>query len=296
MRPYDKKWKRVLATTLLVFAGNSLLAFLVAAFIIPHDIVMGGTTGIGIVLGKALHVDTSVFILILNVILLIAGLIFLGKKLFMTTIASSLLYPLLLAGMQRIPGIDSMTDDHLLAALFAGVLMGIALGLVMRVGASTGGTDIICLILQKKTHLPLALFINLTDVLIVGGQALFIDPEKTLLGILVIVLETLVLDRVMLLGQAQLQVTAVSVYYEQVREALLHDLEAGLTMVHIETGFLSQNQKGIICVIPPRKLYQATELILRIDPEAFITVTKINEVRGRGFTAERLKLDRNERN
>ncbi|MBR3643588.1 MAG: YitT family protein, partial [Parasporobacterium sp.] len=166
MKPYDKKWKQVLATSVFVFTGNALLAFLVAAFIIPHGIVMGGTTGIGIVLGNVFHMDTSLFILALNVILLFTGLIFLGKKLFMTTVASSLLYPLLLAAIQRIPGIGTMTDDHLLAALFGGVLMGIALGLVLRVGASTGGTDIVCLLLQKKTHLPLSLLVNLTDALI----------------------------------------------------------------------------------------------------------------------------------
>ena len=94
-----------------ILAGNALLAFLVAAFVIPHDIIMGGTTGIGIVLGRVLPVETAVIVLILNVILLLAGLFVLGKKFFLTTVASSLLYPVFLALMQRIPGIGGMTDN-----------------------------------------------------------------------------------------------------------------------------------------------------------------------------------------
>ena len=282
-----KKWQRVVFTAACIVLGNAILAFLVAAFIIPHDIIMGGTTGIGIVLNKITGHDTALFIFILNILLLLVGLLFLGRKLFMTTVASSLLYPMFLAFFQKIPGIMHLTDDHLLAALFAGVLMGISLGLVMRVGSSTGGMDIICLLLNKHTHISVSIYIYLTDFLIIGGQALTVSPEKVLLGILVLVLESLVLDRVMILGQAQMQLSIVSEHYEKLRDALLFDLEAGVTLSIIETGLLGKNSKEILCVIPPRKLYQATEMLLTLDPDAFITVTKINEVRGKGFTSER---------
>ena len=105
MKPYDKPAKRAAITLLCVLSGNALLAFLVAAFIIPHDIIMGGTTGIGIVLNKAIpQMDVSLFVLILNAILLLIGLIALGKKFALTTVASSLLYPVFLGFFQRIPG------------------------------------------------------------------------------------------------------------------------------------------------------------------------------------------------
>ena len=124
-----------------------------------------------------------------------------------------------------------------------------------------------------------------------GGQALFLKPEKLLYGIVVLVLETMVLDQVMLFGTAQIQIFAVSPHYEQIRLRLLTELEAGVTMTMIETGCLEKQQKGVLCVIPNRKLFAATELIQEIDPEAFITVTKIKEVRGRGFTSERKTLE-----
>ena len=287
MKPYDKPAKRAAITLLCVLSGNALLAFLVAAFIIPHDIIMGGTTGIGIVLHKAIpQMDVSLFVLILNAILLLIGLFTLGKKFAVTTVASSFLYPILLGFFQRIPGIDSMTGNALIAAVFAGTLMGVALGLVMRVGSSTGGMDIVTLVLNKYTHMPVSIWVYITDFIVIGGQALFNPAEKTLLGIIVLVLETIVLDKAMILGKSQIQIFVISEAYEQIRNALMEQTEAGVTMTLIETGWLKKQQQGVLCVIPQRKLYAATELIQHIDPQAFITITQIREVRGQGFTIE----------
>ena len=290
-RAKTEKLKKSARAAFFILTGNALLAFLVAAFVIPQDIIMGGTTGIGIVLGKLLPVETAVIVLALNLILLFAGLFVLGKEFFLTTVASSVLYPVFLGLMQRIPGIDSLTDNELLAALFAGVLMGLSIGMVMRVGSSTGGTDILNLMLHKWFHLPVAFLVYLTDTIIVGGQAVFNTPEKLLYGIVVLVLESLVLDQVMVFGTDQIQIYVISSRYDEIRHCLLKDLEAGVTMSLIETGCLEKPQKGVLCVIPNRKLYAATEKIQAIDPEAFITITKIKEVRGRGFTKERLPLE-----
>ena len=287
MKPYDKPAKRAAITLLCVLSGNALLAFLVAAFIIPHDIIMGGTTGIGIVLHKAIpQLDVSLFVLILNGFLLLIGLFTLGKKFAVTTVASSFLYPVLLGFFQRIPGIDSMTDNALIAAVFAGTLMGVALGLVMRVGSSTGGMDIVTLVLNKYTHIAVSIWVYITDIIVIGGQALFCPAEKTLLGIIVLVLEAIVLDKAMILGKSQIQIFVISEAHEQIRQALMAETEAGVTMTMIETGWLKKQQQGVLCVIPQRKLYAATELIQHIDPQAFITITQIREVRGQGFTIE----------
>ena len=200
-----KTLREYIETTLFILLGNALLAFLVAAFIIPHDIIMGGTTGIAIVLNRIIHVDTALLVLIQNIGLLILGLIVLGKKFFLTTVASSVLYPVMLGIMQKIPNIDKLTDDTLLASLFAGVLMGISLGLVMRVGSSTGGMDVVNLVFHKWFHIPVAILVWATDLIIVGDKAIFLKPEQTLFGIVVYVLEAYAIDKVMVLGKAQAQ-------------------------------------------------------------------------------------------
>lgn len=291
MKDLKKKSISTFKMVLFVLLGNALLAFVVTAFIIPHNIIMGGTTGIAIVLNKAFGIDTALIVFILNVILLFLGLIVIGKKLFITSVASTLLYPAFLSLMQRIPGIDSLTGNTLLASLFAGVLMGISLGLVMRVGSSTGGMDIANLILSKITHRSVSIFVYITDIIVVGAQAIVSDSESIMMGIVVLVLETLMLEQVMIFGQAQIQLFIISEHYEEIREKFLKELNAGVTMSYIQTGLLGEDGKGIICIIPSRKLYNANEIVRSIDPEAFITVTKIKEVKGRGFTSERQQLD-----
>ena len=291
MKKTKKELKDYFVTTVLIVFGNALLAFDVAAFIIPHDIVMGGTTGIAIMLNKLFGLDTALVVFVLNTLLLFIGLAVIGKKLFFTSIASTLLYPAFLAVMQRIPGIDKFTDNILLAALFAGVLMGLAIGLVMRVGSSTGGMDIANLVAAKITHKPVAIYVYLFDFIIIGAQAVIVTPEQIMLGIVVIALESIMLDKAMLYGQSQLQVYVVSAKYNEIRLRLLKELQAGVTMSYIQTGALGEKEMAVVCVIPPRKLYAANEIVREVDPEAFLTITKIKEVRGRGFTSERKFTD-----
>ena len=104
----------------------------------------------------------------------------------------------------------------------------------------------------------------------------------------VLILQSIVLDKVMILGQAQIQLLVITQRYEALRQALLTKLQAGVTLFQIETGALQEQQKSVMCVIPHRKLFAAKELIQAIDPAAFITITQVKEVRGRGFTLERL--------
>ena len=291
MRVTKKSASASLKTAFFIVLGNALLAFLVSAFIIPHGIIMGGTTGIALVINRLWHVDTALFVFVVNALLLVLGLLIIGKKLFFTSIASTLLYPTFLALFQRIPGIDRLTDNTLLAALFAGVLMGLSLGMVMRVGSSTGGMDIVNLILSKWTHKSVALFVYLSDFTVVGVQALISDSESILLGIVVLVLESLVLDYVIVFGQAQIQLYVVSEQYKSIKNRFLRELQAGVTLSHIQTGVLEKEQKAVMCIIPSRKLYRANEIVHTIDPNAFITITKIKEVHGKGFTAERQALE-----
>ena len=110
-----------------------------------------------------------------------------------------------------------------------------------------------------------------------------------LYGIVFLVLETLILNQVMLLGKAQIQIHIVSKQYEAIRSRLLEELDAGVTMVSVETGFAGEEQKSVLSVIPSRKLYAAKEMVLAIDPHAFMTITQVREVHGVGFSLDRSK-------
>ena len=141
MERMKKSWEKIIKTILGVLVGNLVLSFAVAAFIVPNGIIMGGATGIGLTISHYFQVNLSMIILAINAVLFVLGAVFLGKKFALTTIISSFIYPIFLSMAQSIPGIDKVTQDNaMLAALYGGVLLGIGIGLVVRVGASTGGT------------------------------------------------------------------------------------------------------------------------------------------------------------
>ena len=274
-----------------IIAGNMLLGFAVAAFILPSGVIMGGATGVGVVLARFIPLDTALIVLCVNLLALALGWAVLGWRFVLATVASSLLYPIFLGAAQRVPDIDGLTADPLLSALLGGGLVGIAVGLVMRVGSSTGGTDVVNLVLHQWTHIPVSVAVYLTDIVIMGAQAVFSDPEQILYGVVLLVVETIVLDKVMLLGQSQIQLFVVSSRYEEIRQKCLTKLQAGITMIQIETGRTRLPQRGVLCVIPPRKLYAAQSLIQSVDPHAFLTITQIKEVRGQGFSSERVYVE-----
>lgn len=283
----NKNWRKYLNMAAGVLVGNAFLAFTVAAFIVPHGIIMGGATGIGLTIGHYVPLNLSVIIFAVNAVLFVLGAVVMGKKFAVATIASTIIYPTLLSIMQAIPGIDSLTDNIMLATIYGGAILGIGIGLIVRVGSSTGGTDILALVFNKWFHIPLAGLLYVIDFLVLSCQIFFSDTEQIMYGILNLVLTTVILNKVMLLGQSQIQLFIISDKYEEIRERMLKELDAGVTMLHIETGYGQENQKGVLCVIPNRKLYSVKELVQGIDEKAFITITQINEVRGRGFTMER---------
>ena len=292
MRKLDwKRLKKASEAGFAIIAGNMLLGFAVAAFILPSGVIMGGATGVGVVLARFIPLDTAVIVLCVNLLALALGWAVLGWRFVLATVASSLLYPIFLGAAQRVPDIDGLTADPLLSALLGGGLVGIAVGLVMRVGSSTGGTDVVNLALHQWTHIPVSVAVYLTDIVIMGAQAVFSDPEQILYGVVLLVVETIVLDKVMLLGQSQIQLFVVSSRYEEIRQKCLTKLQAGITMIQIETGRTRLPQRGVLCVIPPRKLYAAQSLIQSVDPHAFLTITQIKEVRGQGFSSERVYVE-----
>ena len=279
---------KLLQTVLGVLGGNAILAFSVAAFIVPHGIIMGGATGIGLLLSRVISLPLSSLILAVNAFLFVWGTLVLGKKFALTTIVSTFAYPAFLSVAQMIPGITELTDNIMLATLYGGVLLGAGIGLIVKVGSSTGGTDILALIFHKWFHIPVAVLLYVVDSLVLGSQIFDSTSEQVLYGIMTLVLETVFMNRVMLLGKSQIQLFIISDKYEEIKERVLKDIDAGVTMVHIETGYGGREQKGVLCVIQNRKLYSVREIVQSIDPKAFITITQINEVSGRGFTMERV--------
>lgn len=283
-----QKKKKAAGTVAAVLAGNLILAFTVTAFIVPQGIIMGGATGVGLTIAHYLPLSLSSVVLVVNIALFVLGALALGKKFALTTLVSTFAYPVILSAVQKIPSLGSLTENRMLASVYAGVLLGIGVGIIVRVGASTGGTDILALALHRGLHIPVAVLLYGVDFVVLGCQLPFSDMEQVLYGIFTLMAEMLVLNQVMVMGRSQMQLFVISESYEEIRQKMLQKMDAGVTMVNIETGYEKEKSKGILCIVPDRKLFSVKEMVHEVDPKAFITISKIHEVRGRGFTMDRL--------
>ncbi len=269
---------------MLVVAGNLLYAMTVKLFLLPAGLVTGGTTGIALAIHQALGIPVSLFVLIFNVLMLVIGYFLLGRTFAITTIISTFTYPAALELWDQLLGDWVVTQDILLCTLFSGLGIGLSLGIVIRAGASTGGMDIPPLVLNRYFRIPVSLSLYVFDFCILLAQAFWSTPEKLLYGIVLVMTYTIVLDKLMLMGTARTEVKVVTRYPQQVRDAILQKLDRGVTLFYGEGGYLHQETQVVFSIISNRELPQAEKLIRSIDPESFMVVSRVSEVRGRGFS------------
>lgn len=271
----------------IVTAGNLLYALTIKLFVLPTGLVMGGTTGLGLTANYLTGVPISAFVLAFNMVMLLLGLCVLGRRFAATTLLSSFIYPLALEFWQRLLGDYVLTKDVMLCTLFAGLGVGVSLGLVIRAGASTGGMDIPPLILNRLFRAPVSVCMYFFDVCILLSQGLFQSPEKLLYGVVLVMIYTMVLDKVLLMGTSRIEIKVVSEKSEEIRQAILQDLNRGVTLIQTESGYLRQNAQLVLSVLSSRELPKAEKLIHQIDPECFLMVSRISEVKGRGFSMQK---------
>lgn len=270
-----------------ILVGNTMYALAITIFILPNGLITGGTTGLALFFYHQFGVPIQGFVTIFNVAMFVLGAAVLGKKFALTTVISTFYYPFILSVFQSLTALGKVTEDNLLAVIFSGLLIGAGIGVVIRAGASTGGMDIPPLVLNKKMGLPVSMTMNGMDTAILLLQIVFTDKEMVLYGILLVLVYTSVLNRVLLLGQAKMQVKIVTERYEEINQAIARDLDRGVTLFRSRTGHLKRDGYVVMSVVNNRELVQLNQLIQKIDPQAFIVIHQVNEVRGRGFTLKK---------
>ncbi len=270
-----------------VILGNFLYAFTVKLFLFSSDMVTGGTTGIALTLNHFFGISVTGFVFVFNFILLVISYFTLGKHFAATTLASTFLYPFFLELCSHLPDSFMLTDDIVLCTVFAGFGLGIALGIVIRTGASTGGMDIPPLLLHKYCRVPVSVGLYGFDVAILLSQAMFQNIEKLLYGIIMILIYTIVLDKMLLIGTTRTQVKIISKKSDEIREAILRQVDRGVTMVKSESGYLREETSMVLTVVTSRELPKVERVARNIDPDSFVIISRVNEVRGRGFSTNK---------
>ena len=284
-------WKKQLWNLFLILLGNTIYALAVVLFILPDDLITGGTTGLALSFNHFFQIPISLFVFAFNVIMFLAGAVVLGKAFALTTLISTFYYPVILGVLQEVPVLAAgFTDDLMLATICAGLMIGFGIGIVITAGASTGGMDIPPLILNKKIGLPVSVTLYALDVTVLVLQMLFSYREQILYGILLVLIYTVVLDKVLTFGTVQTQVKIISPSYQQITDAIIQQLDRGVSLLHLTTGYLGTEEKMVLTVISNRELPALKRIVSEIDPDAFLTISRIYETRGRGFSLQKKYL------
>lgn len=267
-----------------IIIGNAILAIGFGIFLIPANILGGGLGGLSIALAPIIPVDPTLFVTVATWFLFFVGLIFLGKKFSLTTLLSSILFPLLLSlCIQFGPKFDVAND--ILFSFYGGICVGIGVGLVFRAGSSTGGLDIPPVILHRYFGVPLNLSAIVIDATIVLLGLFTRGPYDTLIGLIAVFSMGYTLQKTMLFGATpSLEVNIISDNALEIEKAIIKELDRGVTRIKAQGAYHEVNRNMLMVIINKKQYHNIIKLIHSYDQKAFVIVSDVKEVIGYGFS------------
>ena len=302
--PKDKIFsKRWLSDYLFIITGAFILAIGFVYFISPHRIVPGGVYGIAIVVHHLTEgvfafwpngIPIGLFGLVLNIPLTIIAIKILGPKFGIKTIVGFVLSSVFMDGITwfREDGNLPLVDDVLLSCVFGGVLIGVGLGLIFKSRATSGGSDIIAMIIAKYTNMQLGqLLIYVDSVIVLLGLAAFQDWKIPLYSWLVIYITGKAIDITLEGSNYHKALFIISKEHELISQKILNDLERGGTVLSGKGMYSNEEKQVIYTVVSRREVAILEQYIHSIDPDAFITIMDTREILGEGFHSLKHKME-----
>ena len=280
-------WKQLIWNWASIIFGNALYSLAVALFLEPAGLITGGATGIALAIGRSTGLSVSGLLFFINLAMLVWGWVVLGRAFALNTLASSVLSPAFLALFEGMANGRVLTEDIFLCTVFAGLGIGVSLGIVIRSGASTGGLDIPPLVLNKWFKLPVSATMLAFDIMILLMQAVFSPMPQVLYGIVMVLIHTIVMDKMLMMGASRTEVKLISQHADDIREAIFTQLDRGVTILHGEGGYTHESSAVLLSIVSNRELPRLEKLAHSIDPTCFLIVSHVTEVSGRGFSMDK---------
>ncbi len=286
---FSKKW--FLNYSLILF-GTFILASGFVLFITPYKIIPGGVYGISIVLHYLIDTPVGMTALAFDIPLTIIGIKVLGPRFGIKTVVGFVLTAFFVDGLTYIWGEAPLVEgDALLSSIFGGVFVGLGLGLIFKAKATSGGSDIIAMIIGKYTKMPLGQLIIFVDsAIVLVGLIAFRDWKIPLYSLIVIFITGKVLDVVLEGVNYDKTLFIISDKYEEIRNKIINDLNRGGTYIHGNGMYNNAEKTLIFAVVNRRELAMLQDFINKIDPKAFMTVINANEIIGNGFKSLKDKV------
>ena len=271
----------------MIVLGNLAIAIGVSFFILPSNILSGGVAGIAVALEPVFHIEPRLVINGLTIGLYILGAVLLGKQFALKTFVSTIVYPLFITVLGIWFADVRITSNPLLASIYGGIFVGTGIGLVYRVGGSTGGMDIPPLVINKYTHIPLPTLVMIVDALTVLLGAATYGLQAALTGILSVWVSSFMINKTMLIGGHDAKnVMIISDHYAEIMDKIHESLERGTTIIQAVGGYSQQQKPVLMVVVVNKQLPELQKMVAHIDSEAFVIVMNANEVQGLGFSYE----------
>lgn len=279
---FSRKW---LISYSLIIIGSFILASGFVLFITPYKIVPGGVYGISIVLHYLFNTPVGLVALAFDIPLTIIGIKILGPRFGVKTIVGFVLTAFFVDGLTYLYGYEPLVEgDALLSSIFGGVVIGVGLGLIFKAKATSGGSDIVAMIISKYTRLPLGqLMIVVDSAIVVVGLLVFKDWKIPLYSLIVIFIAGKVIDVILQGISYDKTLIIISDKYELIRDKIIYDLNRGGTYIKGEGMYNHQDKTIIYTVLNRRELAILQDFVHVTDPEAFLTVINANEILGKGF-------------
>jgi len=261
--------------------GIFLVALSFSIFYSPNNIVCGGTTGLSIIFRELFGLNTSLFVAIASLLLLIVSLIFLGWETTTKTVVGTILYPLFLTLTDYLaPYIGFQSDSLFLQMLFAGIINGIGSGLILKTGFSTGGSTVLCQMLNKYAKISMgtaSIFIN--SIIITLGAFIF-GIDKSIYALITLYISSVITDRVILGVSDSKTFYIVTDKEEEVKHFIIDKLHHTATIIDARGGYSNKKNKIIMATIPTKEYFMVKEVVYELDKNAFFLITDTYEVQG----------------
>ena len=274
------KGKNKISRMILMIISLLLNAILYNLFLLPLNLVTGGTPGIATITHYVYGINPSIMLFILSLACVIISFLYLGKERTMGTILALFMYPILVQLTSPLNKVVSSEPDILLFVIFAGVISGVSNGLMYKTGYSNGGFPIISQILFEKYQISIAkssLFINVTIVII---GSIFFGATTALYAIIFLYINNIVLDKVLLGISNNKAFYIITENEEKVKEYILQTLGHDVTVFDVKGGFKEKKRRVLMTIIPSREYYRVTEGIRIIDKNVFFVATDSYQVEG----------------
>ncbi len=276
------QWKRRIIDGVTVLTATVFYSVAISLFLDPNDLAPGGVTGISVIINRISGIETGTLILLLNIPILLLGLWKFGKRFIASTGCCILLTSFF---TNLLAYAEPLTREPLLAVLAGGGLMGIALGLVFRVGSTTGGTDILVKILRiKLPHLRTGAIFMLIDLGVVACSAfVFRDIDKALYAGIAVFFASFCMDLVLYGQDGAKLLYIISDAPEQIAQRILGELDIGVTYIQGSGAYSGRGKKVLMCVMRKQLYPRVREVVKEEDSQAFMIVTSATEIYGQGY-------------